>query len=368
MSQMAGEVRPFTIDDVPPVADLFMKVFRKSSLPAPDSLKSSLIDVYLRNPWAGIDHPSFVYGDAEKRIRGFIGAIPLPMTVGKRKFIASVAGNHMVDPDLKDPFAGVLLLRKLLASNSLLTISDSANEISRKLWTKLGAHALTLQSMRWLRILQPSQYMLSTIPKENKISAWKSLLRPLCGAADLLASRLVMSLPNSDRAFRGSELDVQTLLRTFPEVVGRRTLLPDYTKEGLTWLLEMAAGKEQYGALHKTVVKDAAGGVVGWYMYYANPGDVAQVLQFAAKKNLESVVLNHLFEQAKAKRCVAVMGAIETSAVKEFSENQCLFFLRGNYTVAYSHDPEITAALLRGDAFISRLEGEWWTRLQGDAF
>jgi hypothetical protein len=345
-----------------------MRVFRKRSLPAPDSLKSAFIDLYFNNPWAGSDHPSFVYCDAENRVRGFVGAIPLPMKIGGSQFIASVAGNNMVDPDLKDPFAGVFLLRKLLASNPLLTISDSANEISRTLWTKLGAHVLTLQSMRWLRILQPTEYALSTIPKENKLSGLKPLLRPVCKAADSLVSRVFMSLPRLDRAYGTHNLDVQTLLRAFPEVIGRRMLFPDYTAEGLTWLLDMAAKKEQYGALHNVAVKGASGSIVGWYMYYANPGNVAQVLQYAARKTMEGVVLNNLFEHAKARGCVAVVGGIETNSVKEFSENQCLFFLRSMYTVAYSQDTEITNALIKGDAFISRLEGEWWTRLQGDTF
>jgi len=365
---MPGEVRRFTRDDVRPVADLFMKVFRKNASPASEALKSHFIELYIDNPWAGPDHPSFVYCDAEKRVRGFVGAIPIPMAMGKRNFIASVAGNNMVDPDLKDPFAGVLLLRKLLASNTTLTISDSANEISRTLWTKLGAHVLTLQSMRWIRILQPARYALSTIPKENRFSHLKPLLRPLCRAADALVSNFFMSLPAPDQAYDETDLNVHTLLQTFPDVVDMKALMPDYTEGGLAWLLDMAAKKEQYGALHKVVVKDPAGIIVGWYMYYSNPGEVAQVLQCAARKNMQGVVLTHLFRHAKARQCAAVMGGIDTGAVKEFSENQCMFFLRNMYTVAYSQEPEIMSALFRGDAFLSRLEGEWWTRLQGDTF
>ena len=83
---------------------------------------------------------------------------------------------------------------------------------------------------------------------------------------------------------------------------------------------------------------------------------------------MTGTVLGHLFNDAKRRGCVAVMGGIETASVKEFSENQCLFFLRNMYTVAYSRDKEIMEALLKGDTFISRLQGEWWTRLQGDKF
>jgi len=290
------------------------------------------------------------------------------MLIGGRKIIASVAGNNMVDPELKDPFAGVLLLRKLFASNTLLTISDSANEISRTLWTRLGANVLTLHSMRWVRILQPSRYMLSLIPKQNRISRLTPFLRPLCTVGDTLVSKFFKPSSNSLEVSSAREPVYETIVREFADVIGRRALVPEYSKEGLTWLLDMASRKEQYGKLFNVVVKDGSDKVAGWYMYYTAMEGAAQVLQFAARHNMTAAVLNHMFSHARAQRCVAVMGGIETNAVKEFSENQCMFFLRNMYTVAYSQDPEITAALLQGDAFISRLEGEWWTRLQGDTF
>jgi hypothetical protein len=222
--------------------------------------------------------------------------------------------------------------------------------------------------MRWVRVLQPCRYALSLIPKDRCISDLRVLLRPLCSAGDLVASKAFRPLQSSDQTVCESNLDVETLLDAFPDVVGRRALLPDYTKDGLGWLLGMAAKKEQYGKLQKVAVKDTSGGMLGWYMYYGIPGNVAHVLQFAARKKKESLVLNQMFAHAKARGCVAVMGGIDTQAVKEFSENQCFFFLRSMHTAAYSQDPEIISALLKGDAFITRLEGEWWTRLQGDAF
>ena len=365
---MPAEVRPLSREDIPAVADLFIRVFRKGSPPAPESLKSYLLELYVDNPWTGRDCPSLVYRDEHDRVRGFVGVIPLPLKIGSRTITASVAGNHMVDPDLKDPFAGVLLLRRLFASNPLLTISDSANEISRTLWPRLGGIVLTLFSMRWLRILRPSGYTLSLVPEKGGLSWLKPLLRPSCAAADLVASQLFSPFRDPGDILTAREPDIDNLQTAFASVIGTRALLPDYTKDQLAWRIAMAAKKEQYGPLHKVIVEDASGAIVGWYLYYPNPGDVARVIQIVARKNREGAVLNHLFLNAKSRRCVAVMGAIDPATVKEFSENQCLFFVRNTYMVAYSQDQEILGALLRGDAYLSRLEGEWWTRLQGDRF
>ncbi len=365
---MSADVRPLAREDIPAVADLFIRVFRKLSPPAPESLKSYFVDLYLDHPWRSPDLSSLVYCDDEGKVRGFVGVIPLPLRVGTRKIVASVAGNHMVDPDLKDPFAAVLLLRRLFASNPRLTISDSANEISRTLWTRLGANELTLYSMRWLRILRPTGYALSLFPSEGVLSRARAPLRPLCAAADLVAAQLFTPYQEPGLVLTAREADFDTLQTAFPDVVGSRTLLPDYTRDQLAWRLGMAARKEQYGPLHKVMVEDASHTIIGWYLYYPNPGDIARVLQIVARKNRVAAVLNHLFASAKSQYCVGVMGAIEPGAVTEFSNNQCLFFVRNIYTVAYSQDREILGALLRGDAFLSRLEGEWWTRLQGDRF
>ena len=268
---MAGRVRPFTIDDVPAVADMFMNVFRKKAIPASDSLKSYFIRLYFNNPWANADYPSFVYSDASDSVKGFVGAIPVPMKVGERRIIASVAGNHMIDPRLKDPFAGVLLLRKLFATNPVLTISDSANEISRTLWTGLGANVLTLNSLRWVRILQPCRYFLSLISNESSLGRLKPLLKPACAVADLIASGFFKPPENSSSHVQADkEFNVKKALTAFPEIIGRRAILPDYTEDGLTQLLGMASEKEQFGPLFNRVVEDSSGKVAGWYLYYAS--------------------------------------------------------------------------------------------------
>jgi hypothetical protein len=54
--------------------------------------------------------------------------------------------------------------------------------------------------------------------------------------------------------------------------------------------------------------------------------------------------------------------------VREMSALGCVFTNRGTHMQAHSRRKELIQALYSGDAFLSRLEGEWWTRLQGDRF
>jgi hypothetical protein len=43
----------------------------------------------------------------------------------------------------------------------------------------------------------------------------------------------------------------------------------------------------------------------------------------------------------------------------DFSEKNCFFTCRGGWTVAHSRKPNFLALLNSGDAFLSRLDGEW---------
>jgi hypothetical protein len=43
----------------------------------------------------------------------------------------------------------------------------------------------------------------------------------------------------------------------------------------------------------------------------------------------------------------------------DFSDKSCFFTCRGGWAVAHSRKPEILEVLERGDAFLSRLDGEW---------
>ena len=54
--------------------------------------------------------------------------------------------------------------------------------------------------------------------------------------------------------------------------------------------------------------------------------------------------------------------------IKEYSYKHCMFYQGGRYVMMRAKNPEILHAVFGGDAFLSRMEGEWWNRFQGDVF
>jgi hypothetical protein len=331
-------------------------------------LRDYFRDLYLSQVPCHLPIGSLVYEDEQGRVRGFIGGIPLRLRYRQKPVWALVAGNHMVDPDLRAPMAGAMLLRKLLAGPQDLTYSDTANDISVRLWKALGAEVLPANSMQWIRVLQPILFALDIAKRHPMGGVFSRLLLPLVSmTAVIQRRRLSRSLHKMVAQLGQCELEVDAMLSGFGPLVEDRMLVPDYDLESLNWRLSLADGKEDCGSLIKRGVhKD--GKLLGWYLVYARRGTVAEVLQVVAHRKAIDQVLNHLFKSALQEECVAVMGSMDPRFFGEYSRNKCFSYIHGSVALAHSRDPEMMRDMHQGNIFLSRLEGEWWTRLQGDEF
>src|SRR6185436_1338660 len=147
-----------------------------------------------------------------------------------------------------------------------------------------------------------------------------------------------------------------------PEMTRGAALRPQYDARTLGWLLGQAARKTQHGSLRARGVRDGARGLIGWFLYYLQPDGVSEVLQIAALEGSFDRVLQRLLADAWRQGSVAVRGRVETRYAAELSQRHCWFRREGTWTLAHSRDPELIAAIQAGDAFLSRLEGEWWMR------
>ncbi len=363
-----NEISPFEIADIPGVADLFMRVFRSSREPAPESLKAYIGELYFDNPWNDDRIRSFVNRAADGRISGFIGAMPRKMVYRDREITVVVAGNHMVDRESPVPFVGSNLLKRLLGGPQDLTITDSANETSRRLWERMSAAALLNYSLRWLRILRPATYPLSLVGRFSASPVLRALLSPAVAAGDRLG-RLYFSAPDFAAAdlLESRPVTPELIATGIQAMSGTALLRPCYDERGAGWLLAMAKRKEQYGKLNARALY-SSGSLIGWYLYYARRGDTAHVLQLAARPDTIAGVMNHLFAGAFREGCAAVSGTVDPRLLREYHVQKCIMLLRDMYTMTHSANPDVLGPLLTGHAYFTRLDGEWWTRLQGDRF
>lgn len=362
-------IRAFAVEDVPGVADLFQKVFRRRQAPAPLSLRHCVGDLYFSHPWRDDRCSSLVYETDKGTVAGFLGALPLRLHWRDQSLLAAVAGNFMVDPALCNPMVGARLFRAFLQHGQDITISDTANGISRRMWETAGGVTCMNQGLQWIRPLRPSQMALRILARRRAGRLLLPVLRYPAKAADGALATLVHGWPPSvPEGCVQSDLSLPELLDVLLESGQQYSLRPEYDRCSLEWRMRHAQEKTQYGRLHRQAVRNAEGQILGWFMYYGRQGAVARVLQFGAIPPAMPMVVDSLVYHAWCLGATGLEARVSVDNLVALARRGGLLRECRPYVVAHAQNPEIMDALARGDILFSRLEGEWWTRLAGDKF
>src|SRR5436309_7238725 len=361
-----GHVRAFTEQDIPQVADLHRRVFRTgegSGRMTEKSYAAYFRTVYLNNPWSDPELPSLVYESPGGAILGFLGVVPRPMSFRGRPLMAAISSQFIVEPKDGSGMVAVHLAKTFLSGPQDLSLADEAGMASRKLSESLGGTTVLLYSLYWGRLLRPCWFGLSRYTTHRLLVPLAWAASPFCRAADALAVRLPTSpFRQPAPSVVGELLTGETLFTCLSECMGDWALRPEYDDRSLTWLLEVLAEKSKHGVLHPILVRNDGGERIGWYLYYQNPGGLGEVIQIGAKKAWTRQVLTHLFHHAWRHGVAALSGRLEPSLIQELSEHFCFFHHRDLWVLAHSRNAEIVQTILRGEAYLTRLEGEWALR------
>lgn len=353
-------VRPFVEDtDLHQIADLRWLLFGSGGSAPVDHLdyKRRFSRVFLENPWRDDALPCLVYED-EGSVVGFLGVVPRLMMMRGQPLRMAIATQFMVHPRKRGQ-VGLQLVRAFFAGRQDLSIAEG-NAAARTVWEALGGTTLQLQSLRWTRLLRPSQYALCFLKKHGTPAIMASALTLLGSAFD----EILESLPQWP--FRvlppnvaGEQLTEDALLAGISEVSRSRSLRLHYDHTSIKWLLARLADKNLHGCLRKVLVRGAAQEAVGWYLYYVNPGGISEVVQVAAQHGAMGDVLSHLFYDAWDRGAVAVSGVMDPGSIQTFSDARCLLHGRQSWWIlAHSKCPERLEPFHGGDAFLTVLEGE----------
>lgn len=366
-----SRIRPFVEDDIEQVSDLHQRVFgagvSHSLQWTVSELRQSYTDyferVFLRNPWRDEALPSLVHESADGKITGFLGVLPRRMLFDGMPISVALSSQFIVDPNSRASGAGVWLLKTFLTGPQDLSLTDEANNTSRKLWEGLGGSTALLYSVHWTRLLRPSRFAISHFKGHGVLSLLASASKPLCNLLDAaLARKSPHRFRQTEPNVSAEELDANTLLACLSEFSNTRSLWPEYDEYSLKWLLEIITRQAHRGALRKLAIRNSKRKVIGWYLYYLNPGGVSRVVQLVAKKNSIGEVLDHLFYDAWLNGSVAVSGRLEPPFMQAFSDKYCHFNCGQPWMLIHSHNPDILRAFHYGDALLSSLEGEMCMR------
>ena len=365
--QRRGAVRALEARDVARVAQLHAQAFgaKDAASPSPPpspppSLEAALSRLLLEHPWSDASLPSLVFEDSGGRLIGCLGVMPRPMSLAGRDITAAVSHSFIVEPGVRSTLAAVELARRFIAGPQDLSLAEGSN-VSRKIWERVGGVTSLVYSLCWTRPLRPGRYVLSYLSKRGLPRVLAPLLRPAFGLVDAVAPLISRKAFSSGApALSAAPLDAGTLRGAIGEFAAGRSLAPRYDERSLAWMLETLARKKERGALQCVRVLNRRE-AVGWYLYYCKPDGVGAVVQFGARPGHAEEVFEHLFHHARQRGVVALSGQVDPALFHVYSRTDCLFHHDGaSWMLVHSRHPELVRAIDRGDAFLTRLEGEWW--------
>jgi hypothetical protein len=352
--------------DIPAVVALFARVHPEHRWSSTTECGAYFRATLFDNPWCDPEVPSWVAEDGD-RITGLYAVLPRRMLWRGRPIRVAVGCQFMVDPDRRHSLTALQMAQACIAGAQDLTLTDVASDQARRMWTSVGGTAALLCSLHWTRPLRPARYALALAQERTVLPrSVAQAARPVAAVVDALVARVHPNrFHDAGDDVADEALDAATMLADLPAVIDGSALRPLYDAGSLGWLLDQVSRKTCYGKLHARVVRDHKSRIIGWYLCYVRAGAASEVIQIAARRDAYDRVLRRLLVDAWRLGATAVRGRVDPRFAKELSDRHCWCRWDGAWTLAHSRDPAIVAAIQQGDAFFSRLEGEWWLRFMG---
>lgn len=370
-----SRIRALEEADLPAVAEMFQRVLRKKSSPAPASLTDYMRRFYLDAPGCGQGINSLVHVDDAGSVTGFVGAHVLPMTFNGRKLRAAICGSLMVANPETDPMAGARLLKAFLDGPQDLSFSETANDVATQLWTRLRGVVLSQYSLDWVRVIRPLGFAASLA--SSRIGMLR-MFSSLAAVVDGLHNRRIKP---GTRKWSGvaagqqspplplqvSQIGSMEFARLPEPLTGHFALRPDWEASALDWILADAGQKPDFGELVFASVASPSGSVVGAFAYYAKPGGIGRVLQLLARPGQAGHIIDCLVDHAAARGVCGLRGRTQP-VLMEAMLSKRIAFVPVASTVVHSRDEELLKAMTGSQAFLNGIAGEQWSRLIGGHF
>lgn len=350
-------IRPFRRDDIHEVVALYKEMFPATERSGTSDLESYFDMAFFGSPLTDEDVGSLVYRGSGGDILGFLGVQPRRLSIRGRTLRAAVCTKFMMSRRAGINSGAVGMLRDVFDRPLDVVMADLANDPARRLWEGLGGRIVQLGSLYWSCALRPARHLVSRIARRRLLKPLAFAAGPLADIADRVRARLAPRwLPLAGHATE--DLDLETLVTSLPTVCRERPLRPEYDVKSLKWSLEITAAASLAKPLRKRVVRDAQGEVVGWFLYLLERGGESHVAQMAATKRAAQAVLQSLLADACSQGSVVLSGRFEPGFVEPLSSLGCTLS-HGPWMLVHSKQPDVLDAILSGEAFLSRLEGEW---------
>jgi len=352
--------RPLAEGDLASVAALYLRQLHKPGIESADDARDLLQRTLVDDPWADEAIPSLVSAAPDGTIVGFIGSSVRHVRLDGEPLRAAYASHLVADPDFPNRTIGLFLLRAFLRGPQDLTLTDTATVRARALWVGLGSVPLHHLATGWLQPLRPIGAV-SAIGRSRggRLALAARALNPLARLFDHGTGRIAGEARDARaESVAEEELTPGAVLEHLADCARPARLVPDYDEQFLAWLFrELAVGGAR-GEARFHLVRNR-GVVVGWYVYYLEPGGLCRVLQVMTRERHSDLVVGELYRDAYAGGASALYGRLEPHTSEAVLRRGAL--LRPiPRALVHTRRSDAADALQRGESALSWLDGEPW--------
>jgi hypothetical protein len=272
-------------------------------------------------------------------------------------------GQLVADPAARSHAPGFFLLREFLKGPQDLSLTDTAGEATRRMWTRLGGAQWDLASITWIKFFRPVRLALDRLSFRDTSGRLTRVERPLGAGLDALSA----ARPRRRSTSRLEQLTPEALVRELPPIASAVRLRPAYDERYSDWLFSAMAAVERRGSLIARMLRCDAGKARGWFIYYLQRGGLSEVLQLVAERPWLPTVLDAVIDHARRGLSAGLRGRIEPGTLEALHGRGCFLRYEGSALI-HARDEELVRAISAGQGLLTRMDGEWWTAHALDPF
>jgi len=358
-----SEIRALRKGDVPAVARLHAGAVGRPELA--ERLASFFERTLVDAPPSDPEVPSLVAVDGGA-IVGFLGSYVRPMEFEGRHVRMACSAHLLTDRSVRTQALGALILRRFLDGPQDVTITDGATREVQRMWESFGGASAHLQSLVWVEPIRPAALAAHRLAHRFSAARVETALRPLSALVDLPARRLLHAEPAE---YSVASADAAEFARAVSEVTNGFALRPLYDQTYLSWLFaelrRVAAeppvfpDRVERGELASCVVS-LKGHIVGAFACQTRRGGACRVLAAYCSVRDAPLVLAAVRAHAEANGAAAIFGRVEPHLMAALWQRRILIRFGGGRMLVQSDDARLESAPARGNAILTRFDGEWW--------
>ncbi len=346
---VSGLVRPFARGDVPEVAQLYNRAFRKSSARPSAELEAFFVDLFFDAPCQA-DTPlsSYVFEDAQGRIGGFVGTHPRTLMLEGRRVAAAAYGQLMVAPELRGRGMAFKLVEQFYQGGQEYSFCGSAAPATRAINERLGGINPAAKGLRWRKLLRPGRALARRLARARKLGPLRHLAGAWTGRLRLEASMAHGEMP-----------DLGAIESVYEQAFTAEQFHPIFQPDHVAWKLRRAAVSNKRTMFARVV--DVGSGPIGWYVWFLAADGTATVVEMLCVASQHETVLRHLLRQARAAGAESIGGLCNHPSDAQAARSVGASVRRAESSFVF-HAPnhDLLKDFPGGPQYLSQFDGEGW--------